>query len=669
MRRPYKMRILGLTFIVAVSMGTTAAGVPSLVIAQQADPPVPVEQRIQYLKETGQQIMEAVKTVIDQHLLEEIKKVADTEGRPPTMDSALGEELNAKYEWLATVMEQVNESVERASRAKTRAEAETWFKDAQIKRDTAHRLVEVIVGPEFLHQFDEEEGGGSRGSTSSRTEVDQQIQHLRDTGRELLGAVRKYVDEAERVSGQDRDLIHDLNVKYQGLEGLTRQVDASVERARAAKTGAEVEFWLQDALLKKQTLEKIVRAMVGDEVVTRLNQARGQSPKPALKPMTGFSSGILRQMGLHHETLEQRVVESDPRVIRTRSEQVYDSTGGRAGAGGISLHPPARVVTSLDLSRIQGTVYENGRINLLFPEKRVALPLLHPDYMVLALRSIYGREGVVRGSLVAEEPHAVVIQTGREHFGELLWKKEFLPSPWVNVPVGHPVEICLGPAIGLLSDPEPSTERVTYYGPIRNTRMGKVLLEADCLLFTFLTGVDLKTGLPVPPPNMDGYMTYFERSARRLLQPPAEEETRKTANRSGEKPWWHSGVWFVWVPDEFTLELNGDGTALEFATKRMKLAAWSVDENNVTADHINMATYVTSHYAELAEVFPILKDLEEVAAAVTVVRWLKQSHVPVELSWAMRFHTEEITTPEKIRRFVVLWVTDTSGKPMIEAGP
>ena len=213
MRRLYKIRILGLTFIVGVFMDAGSAGVPSHVTAQEANPPPPLEQQIQYLRDTGQQIMESVKTVIDHHVLEEIKKVTDSEGRPPTMDSALSEELNAKYQWLATVMEQVNESVEKASRANTRAEAEVWLKDAQIKRDTARRLVEIIVGPEFLDQFDEDEGGGSHGSTSSRTEVDQKIQHVRNTGRELLGAVKKYVDEAERASGQDRDLIHDLNVK------------------------------------------------------------------------------------------------------------------------------------------------------------------------------------------------------------------------------------------------------------------------------------------------------------------------------------------------------------------------------------------------------------------------------------------------------------------------
>ena len=408
--------------------------------------------------------------------------------------------------------------------------------------------------------------------------------------------------------------------------------------------------------------------MVGEEMVAHLDQAKAGPPKPTLKPMTGFGSSILYQMGLHHETVEQRVLESDPQVIRMRSQQVYDATGGRAGAGGISLHKSAEVLPPLDLSGVHGTVYKNGRMNLLSSGKRIALPSLDPDYLALALRTIYGREEVVKGSLVAEEPNAVVIQTGRDMFGELVWKKEFLPSPWTEVSPGETVELCLGPAIGVLSEPEPSTERVTYYGPIRNTQMGSVLLEADCLLFTLLMGVDWKTGRPVPPPDIEGYMTYLERRARRLLQPPAEGEKRKTAQGGGERPWWHKGVWLVWVPDEFTLKLNADGTALEFVTARMKLTAWSVDADNVTADYRDLAAYVTAHYDDLAVMFPVLKDLEEVASAVTVVRWLKENHLPVDLSWANSYPLKEIHTPETIRRLVVFWATDPSGKPIIEGG-
>jgi hypothetical protein len=370
-------------------------------------------------------------------------------------------------------------------------------------------------------------------------------------------------------------------------------------------------------------------------------------------------------MKLHDKWLELVKVITDPK--RIQEQAVKDYGEGRAGAGGISLHKAAVLLTPLDMSKARGVTFEGGRMFLLYKNERIALPPLDPEYVAQAIRSIYGDEGVVSGKLIAEEPNAVVVKTGREQFGDMVWKKEFLPNPWTSVPIGRSIRLSISPGLGSLYQPEPSTNRITYYGPIKNTRMGKVLMEADMLLYTFLMGVDWRTGMPLPPPDVEGYMTYLERRARRAHAPaPQEKKERLPAKARGKKQWWHESTWFVWVPGKFTFRLAGDRKAFEFVEARMRLSSWSVSEENVEMDYKELAGYTTEHYRELAKAFPILKDLEEVAKAVTVVRWLKKNNVPVDLAWAKSYRIQKVDTPENIRAFFVFTERDESGKPWIE---
>ncbi|MDV2502483.1 MAG: hypothetical protein RX318_00810 [bacterium] len=486
------------------------------------------------------------------------------------------------------------------------------------------------------------------------------------------------------AQSKERALTEEAVVKYGWMKVLVSQAEESFEKAKSASNPTVAQYWLKDARSRADRAERLVGMFLGPPAESRpppTSEARpttGLSPtgetqrtpkptpkKPKLKPMTGFSSGILYQMKLHDERLQFVQDSSDPKILLEQA--VKDFGEGRAGAGGISLYKAATLITPLDMSKARRAVFEDGRLLLLYGNRRIAFPPLDPEYLALAIRSIYGGEGLVRGKLITEEPNAVVIKTGREQFGDLVWKKEFLPSPWAPVPVGRPVGLSLGPGLGALSQPEPSMDRITYYGPIKNTRMGKVLLEADMLLFTLITGVDWRTGLPLPTPNVEGFMTSLERGARRAHAPAAKEKKERPPEKAtDEKKWWHEGTWFVWVPGQFTLRLARGGKAFEFVEARMKLATWSVIEENVDSDDKGLARHTTEHYQELARAFPVLKDLEEVAKAVTVVRWLKKNNVPADLSWAKGYRIQKVDTPENVRRFVVLTEKDKSGKPWIE---
>ena len=55
----------------------------------------------------------------------------------------------------------------------------------------------------------------------------------------------------------------------------------------------------------------------------------------------------------------------------------------------------------------------------------------------------------------------------------------------------------------------------------------------------------------------------------------------------------------------------------------------------------------------------------EVTKAVSVVRWLKQENIPLDLVWASSYRVKKVETPATIRRYRVFSVKDSSGKPVM----
>ena len=240
-----------------------------------------------------------------------------------------------------------------------------------------------------------------------------------------------------------------------------------------------------------------------------------------------------------------------------------------------------------------------------------------------------------------------------------------MPRPWTPVPLGTTVELPLGPGIGVLELPEPSRDRVTYYGPIENTRLGRALLEVDMLLTRLLDGIDWRTGNTVPPPNVDGFMTSLERFARARSKDASQDEDADPPSETRDvRRWWAGMTWLVWVPERVVLRLTDDESALEFAESRMKLAVWTADEKDRTPAYEEFGEQVTRHFAELAKEIVVLQQFEEAAKAVSVVRWLKKEDVPVDLSWAKSYELMPMETPAAVRRYSVSLSRDQEGKPI-----
>lgn len=473
------------------------------------------------------------------------------------------------------------------------------------------------------------------------------------------------------ATSTQRALTEEARIKYDWMLQTTTNLEKTLERAKAVSNPAEAAVLLKEARHKAELAERLTNLFLGPP-------AGGQQPfsgpgaagksgpgtsESLAKPRPDPLPGLFQQMTRHEEWSQRAGKEHDPKAIRARTEQAFGE--GRAGAGGISLHTSAKLLSPLPSGQIRGARFDGSRLVLDLQTRVLAFPPLNPDYLALALRCVSGGEGTVKGKLLADEVNAVVIQTGKIQFGDVVWKKDFLPDPWKPVSKGEPLQLLLGPAIGLMDQPDPSTYRVTYYGPIKDTRMGKVLLEADLFLATLLTGVHWETGRPLPLPHIDRYMSGLEQQVRRALNPPPQS-TEPTGKAGEEKPWWWGSVTFVWVPDEFSLRETPDGKGLEFAETRMKLVAWSMNELQVSPEDRALAEFATRHYQALARSFPALSELVEVAKAVTVARWLHEQKIPVELSWAKGWKLSQVPTPAHVRGFTVRWIPDSSGKPTIE---
>ena len=458
---------------------------------------------------------------------------------------------------------------------------------------------------------------------------------------------------------QDR-LEEEARIRAMFLEGQIQAAKEARARAEKASNPAERQVLLKDAQIKLETAASVTRSITGPP------------PEPASPTTTAappqnqgsrirFSSGALDQLKRVNEDMHSAAENKDVDNARQRSIKAYGD--GRAGAGGVALYKTATMLTPLDHSQMGAASFEDGRLVLIYGGRKLKFPSMDPQFIALAMRSVYGGEGLVKGTLLANENNAVVLRTGKDLYGDVVWKKEFLPSLPSSLTVGQEIALEFGPGVGVLSLPEPSHDRVTYYGPLKGNLLGQVVQESDMVFSMFWYGVDWKTGRPLDPTKLAGYESAMELALRQPDRPPRKYDEQPAKN------WWDDTVWYVWTPDEISLKLSATGSEFEFVKTAMKVTVWSVVEANVDDRQRVEGTYLTEHYDDLARAFPILAQLREAASATAVVRWLKENKVAVDLNWAQRYPLAKISTPDTVQRFAVYVHRDKNGKPLVENGP
>lgn len=534
-------------------------------------------------------------------------------------DNAFQEEISTKFGWLQVVNRELSEKIEKAKTANP-AFARVLEKEIRHDIELAERLAAIFTGP-------------PADTPSQSVTVPHDDPRPRGTAAGDLQGAPDGNTAAPRESGTD-------------LRG---------GRASNGQPGTEASGTASD-VSTRPTLAGM-DSQQGDD---------GLPPgkRLQLKKMTGFASGILYQMNLHDEVLSFAAQESNVQAIQQKAVESYGE--GMAGAGGISLHTAATMPKAVDGRSVRKAGVENGRLVLSFKDGRQAVfPAMPLDDLAAAICAIYGKEGIVSGELKAIDGDAVVLRTGRDAFGDVVWRKSFLAEPFESVPIGTQVSLPLGPALGILSLPQPSRQRITYFGPIRDTRIGDVLARADYLLHSFLMGVDLSTGRPAPVPPISGYMTILEANAR-IERGEHKPRSRPDPPRTdkGTPGWWTASTWFVWGADRIEMRSVNSGKSYEFGQTRMKLTAWSSGPKGVPPVMKDLVSFVNRNYRTLANTFPVLNELEDVGKTVAVVRWLKRNRIPVNLTWARSHRARNVPTEDVIPAYLVYVMRDGRGKPV-----
>lgn len=462
---------------------------------------------------------------------------------------------------------------------------------------------------------------------------------------------------------QDR-LAEELDIRAMFLKAQNQQAKEAQARAERTTNPAERQVLLKDAQLKAETVQSMTRTITGPPAAPS-SQSEGAAPTQGAAPAPRQNQ--IKQTWGALEQLKQSDVESrnaaeakSPAAAKGRATEAFKE--GRAGAGGVALYKAATMLTPLDPAKMTSALIDNGRLVLVYDGQKLLFPVMDSQFLALAIRSVYGGEGLVKGKLLANETNAVVLSTGKDLYGDVAWKKEFLPGLPEDLKVGEEMALDLGPGVGVLSLPEPSHDRVTYYGPLKGNLLGQVVQESDMVFSMYWYGVDWKSGKPIDPARLPGYESAIENDLRQATDPDAQVKPREPG-----KNWWEDTVWFVWTPDTISLQLPPEAKEFEFVKATMKVNVWGVREENVRPSSRLEGEYITNHFDDFARAFPVLARLREAAKAVAVVRWLKQNKVPLELAWARSHPLTPATTPDTIRRFSVYVHRDrTTGKPIIE---
>lgn len=466
---------------------------------------------------------------------------------------------------------------------------------------------------------------------------------------------------------KDKAVTDEILWRAQLLEMARKQQHDAEQRAKQAKNSAEAMVWRKEAQSKADLADGLRQSIVGPPPTPPKTAAQGgqAAAPPANRGPIEFKSGAFQQLKEANRQSSNDAAQRDPGQLRNRATTEFGS--GRAGAGGVALHKVATLQTPLDRAKIKGAAVEDGRLVLIYGDQKIKFPAFDPQLLALAIRSVYGREGLVPGTIVAISPTALVLSTGKELYGEVVWKRDLLPTALPALKVGDKVELDFGPGVGALSMPEPSTNRITYYGPIKGNLLGKAVFESDMVFSMFWYGVHWQTGRPIDPAKTPGFVSAIDVA---LQTPPkaaaAKAATPKKPPLAPAKNWWEDTGWFVWNPAEMVLQISPKSGEFEYVKATMRATAWAWRDGVLRADSPGEAKYLTDNYDEFARAFPALAQMREAAKAVAAVRWLKQNNVALDTAWAKNYKIDPVETPELVSRYSVYVHRGEDGRPLVD---
>ena len=249
--------------------------------------------------------------------------------------------------------------------------------------------------------------------------------------------------------------------------------------------------------------------------------------------------------------------------------------------GGVLLSGAARALFEMD--DLVGAKYDRDRKELILVGRQSKSIPFDPDYWFTALAATYAGE-----------------------------------APWVSIDPGE--------------NNNWETLKVSYGGPIRNTKLGRVMFEADRLLKTLSFGRDNLTDREIAD------------LPEKISQPFKDD--KGALELTGIKAGVVSRFWFQ--TGKMTLDMSDDGRAILFRTAEVPLLTEVMSPKppprEIAERNDAFVAYVNREFASLAERWGVLEELRQGAKAVAVAEWLR-GRVPLDRSW-VEGSTVYVPTPE-----------------------
>lgn len=196
-----------------------------------------------------------------------------------------------------------------------------------------------------------------------------------------------------------------------------------------------------------------------------------------------------------------------------------------------------------------------------------------------------------------------------------------------------------GAMVTIDPDPEHLKSRgiVRFGGDVENTHLGYVLFECDRLLKSLSVGIDNISKKPITS-RVGGYKNTLELA-----------EFSGSSDR--EEQW--TRFWFM--PEEMSILVAGDGSALYFRNERIVVKTENMrwDGPKLVSDftsapgsyNARFASHFTGHYQEFAREFPAFDELTHVAKIVALFKWMKKYNIHVDIGDMLDHAIERVETP------------------------
>ncbi len=208
------------------------------------------------------------------------------------------------------------------------------------------------------------------------------------------------------------------------------------------------------------------------------------------------------------------------------------------------------------------------------------------------------------------------------------------------------------PAISI--DPGPTDQEmvVRYFGQTEDTEFGRIMFESDRLLKTLSMGQDNLTQKEMRP-NLPGFKTEIDLATENIT--PKRQESV-----------WHR-LWFY--PKEMVVSQAEGGMVFDRASLEVK-SEYLPPYQDLGSDPaaLAFAAQLTTHYDDLAKEYPDLEKLRQLAKIVSIVKWLKDNQIPIDMAGFEQYQIQKVPTAKKTPTQTVWGKEIQSGMWLMKVG-